>query len=75
MMGIDKKRAIQKKWRIRELTLFILACLGGAAGGLLGMHFFRHKTKEMKFHVVFWLALILHIGIAIGILYYLGGFF
>ena len=48
-MGIDKKRAINKKWRTPEKKLFIIAFLGGAAGSVLGMRIFRHKTKHMKF--------------------------
>lgn len=51
-MGIDKKRAINKKWRIPEKTLFIIAFLGGAAGSVLGMRIFKHKTKHMKFVIL-----------------------
>ena len=37
MMGIDKAGAKAGGRRIRERTLFILAALGGALGGVLGM--------------------------------------
>lgn len=47
--GIDKKRAVKKRWRIRERTLLIFAALGGSPGALLGMYGFRHKTRHMKF--------------------------
>ena len=49
VMGIDKNRAIKKRWRIRESYLFFIAILGGSAGAVLGMYFFRHKTKHMRF--------------------------
>lgn len=48
-MYMDKQRAIKKEWRIRESTLFVLAFLGGALGGVLGMYLFRHKTKHNSF--------------------------
>lgn len=44
-MGIDKLKARAGKWRIPERTLFLLAAMGGALGGMLGMLAFRHKTK------------------------------
>lgn len=48
-MYIDKKRAIKKKWRIPEKTLFLFAILGGSVGSIAGMHLFRHKTKHWYF--------------------------
>lgn len=49
LMGIDKSRAINHKWRIKEATLFLIAFLGGGIGSTLGMFFFRHKTKHWYF--------------------------
>ena len=49
MYGVDKKRAIEQKWRIPEKTLILLAMIGGTVGAIAGMQFFRHKTKHMKF--------------------------
>ncbi|MEO4051979.1 DUF1294 domain-containing protein [Solibacillus sp. CAU 1738] len=49
LMYNDKSRAIKKEWRIAEKTLFTLAFLGGAIGGVLGMYLFRHKTKHNTF--------------------------
>lgn len=48
-MGIDKRRARLEKWRISEKVLFLLALLGGAVGGTVGMLVFRHKTKHWYF--------------------------
>lgn len=49
MMGIDKKRAVRRAWRIPETALFLTALIGGSAGSLLGMYTFRHKTKHWYF--------------------------
>lgn len=53
VMGVDKYRAIRRRWRIPEATLFILALVGGACGGTVGMYGFRHKTKHWYFAVFF----------------------
>lgn len=52
-MGVDKYRAIRRRWRIPEATLFILALVGGACGGTVWMYSFRHKTKHWYFAVFF----------------------
>ena len=57
-MGMDKYRAVKQQWRIPEKTLFLFALLGGSAGGIIGMYFFRHKTLHKKFSVGFPLILI-----------------
>ena len=48
-MGTDKGRAKTGARRVPERTLFLLAFLGGAPGGLLGMEIFRHKTRHWYF--------------------------
>ncbi len=48
-MGIDKKKAERKQWRIPEATLFLIAAIGGSIGSILGMKHFRHKTKHWYF--------------------------
>lgn len=48
-MYIDKKRAIRNEWRIKEATLMSIAVIGGSIGSMIGMYFFRHKTKHIKF--------------------------
>lgn len=49
VFGIDKKKAIDGKFRISELTLFVLSILGGSLGGLDAMYTFHHKTKKWYF--------------------------
>lgn len=53
LMGADKRRAVQGRWRIRERTLFLCAVLLGGVGGTLGMYQFRHKTKHLSFRIIF----------------------
>lgn len=48
-MGIDKARARKKAWRIPEARLFFIALIGGSAGSIAGMYFFRHKTQHWYF--------------------------
>lgn len=49
--GIDKRKAIQKQWRIPEKTLLGLALIGGSIGAIVGMRSFHHKTKKPLFSV------------------------
>ena len=73
LYGIDKSKAKKGKWRISEFALISCAFLMGAAGAVLGMWIFRHKTKHTKFNVLVPLALILNIGIIVFLWY--GGVF
>lgn len=50
-MYIDKRKAIENKWRVSESTLISIAIIGGSLGSLLGMYTFRHKTKHIKFTI------------------------
>lgn len=61
IMGIDKRKAIKRGWRIPERTLLLIAFMGGALGSFIGMRFFRHKAKHIKFVVLLPLALLLNI--------------
>ena len=66
-MYIDTRRARYGKWRIPEQTLFILALIGGSIGAIIGMYVFRHKTKKMRFSIVFPIILILQIILIISV--------
>lgn len=61
-MYSDKQRAIKKKYRIPEKTLFMLALLGGSIGSILGMQCFRHKTKHWYFKMGMPLILVVQVG-------------
>ncbi len=60
VMSDDKRRARQRKERIPEKTLFLLAAIGGAPGVLLAMNLKRHKTKHASFRIGIPLLLLLN---------------
>lgn len=51
MMGIDKWKAKNNRWRIPENTLFMATVLGGGIGTIAGIYVFRHKTKKPIFTI------------------------
>ena len=65
MMGIDKRKAQKKEWRISEAALFMSAILGGSIGAIAGMQRFRHKTKHWYFKFGMPAILILQIALAV----------
>lgn len=50
---IDKIKSIKNWYRISENCLIFISFIGGCFGMALGMNLFRHKTKKMKFKVVY----------------------
>lgn len=50
LYGVDKFKAKNNSWRIREKTLLTLSIFAGI-GGFLGMKVFHHKTRERKFYL------------------------
>ena len=63
MMGIDKRKAVKKLWRIPEYTFFVIALIGGSIGTIIGMHLFHHKTRHWYF--VYGLPVILLLQVAL----------
>ncbi|MDD4504269.1 MAG: DUF1294 domain-containing protein [Clostridiaceae bacterium] len=61
IMGIDKYKAQRNKWRISETSIFAVGIIGGALGIFLGMSFFHHKTKHLKFTLGIPVVVILNI--------------
>ena len=61
-MVIDKIRAMERRFRIPESVLLILAVLGGSVGCTAGMIIFRHKKRKPLFRYGLPLILILQIG-------------
>ena len=51
LMGVDKRHAQRRQWRVPEKLLFLAALLGGSAGAWAGMYVFRHKTRHWYFVV------------------------
>lgn len=61
LMGLDKKKAQQRNWRIPEKKLLILGLIGGGLGGFLAMYLFNHKSSKLKFKISFFLGVLLMI--------------
>ena len=53
LMFIDKRKAIKNKYRVKESTLLFISLLGGCFGTLISMYLFHHKTKKLKFKLVY----------------------
>lgn len=69
-MGMDKRKAQNHKWRIKEKTLFLVAAVGGSIGSILGMKHFKHKTKHKRF--IYGLPILLLIQVLLGIVIFFG---
>lgn len=65
IVGLDKNRAIHKKWRIKENTILFIGLLGGATGVVLSMTMFRHKTRHKLFFIGMPICSIAYFGILI----------
>lgn len=70
LMFVDKKRAQNNQWRIKEATLFLTAAIGGSIGAMLGMKVFRHKTKHLSFLIGMPAIFIVQAALAIGYFLY-----
>lgn len=72
VFAVDKIKAENGKYRIREVILFLLSIIGGALGGFLSMDLFNHKTSKPAFLVGIPLIIIMHLilffMIAIGVI-------
>lgn len=71
LMFIDKRRAQNNQWRIKEATLFLTAAIGGSIGSMLGMKVFRHKTKHLSFLIGMPAIFIVQVALAVGYFIYL----
>lgn len=68
--GIDKFKAKKGWWRISELTLLMLAFVGGSLGAHLAMKTFRHKTQHLKFKLGVPAMMLLHVALGVYLLYH-----
>jgi uncharacterized membrane protein YsdA (DUF1294 family) len=68
--GWDKRRSVNGGKRVSERTLQTLAFLGGWPGALVAQRQFRHKTKKVRFLMLFWALVALHVAI-VGLIGYI----
>ncbi|GAB1530189.1 MULTISPECIES: DUF1294 domain-containing protein [Brevibacillus] len=52
LMQADKRLAKEKGFRVPEMSLFLVAFLGGGIGAFEGMLIQRHKTKHTSFRIL-----------------------
>ena len=63
VFALDKGLAASSRRRVSEANLLWLSALGGAAGGLVGVLLFRHKSRHWRFRVLIPLALALQLAL------------
>ena len=59
--ALDKSRAQQGEWRIKENTLHLIALFGGWPGAALAQQILRHKSQKKAFRNVYWLTVIVNL--------------
>ena len=68
VFALDKISSKEGRKRVPESVLLSLISFGGAAGGVIGMYVFRHKTvfrDKFQFGIGLWVSLILQIALGI----------
>ena len=65
LYGLDKRRAEQGFWRVRERTLLGITWMMGGIGAWLAMRVFRHKTKHRVFVVSATVASVLQLALMV----------
>jgi len=63
LYGYDKLISSGEALRIPEWNLHALAILGGSPAGLASQKFFRHKTVKGSFQLVYWLIVVVQVGL------------
>jgi uncharacterized membrane protein YsdA (DUF1294 family) len=71
IMGYDKYQAKKGNWRTPEKTLMTIALMGGSLGTTLGMYFFRHKTRKIRFSAGFPVILVFDIVVIVYTVFFL----
>lgn len=66
LYGYDKFISTTEQLRVPEYTLHTLALLGGSPAGLMAQKFFRHKTVKGSFQLVYWVIVLVQIGLIAG---------
>lgn len=66
LYGYDKFISSGEKLRVPEWNLHALALLGGSPAGLMAQKFFRHKTIKGSFQLVYWVIVLVQVGVLVG---------
>lgn len=68
---MDKRAARDGNWRISENTLHLLSLLCGWPGAWAAQQILRHKSSKRAFRRVYWLTVLLNIGVVSYLLFFL----
>lgn len=63
----DKSAAQAGSWRTSEKTLVLLGTLGGWPGAIIAQERLRHKTRRVRFQIIFWLSVVLNIFVLVAL--------
>jgi uncharacterized membrane protein YsdA (DUF1294 family) len=58
--ALDKSAARHGRWRTSEMTLHLLALIGGWPGALVAQRLFHHKSRKRSFQAVFLFTVVLN---------------
>ena len=70
IMCADKQFAKKNHRRVPEARLMTIAAIGGSVGSILGMYWFRHKTRHPKFYIGLPLILLAQLSLALIAVWY-----
>ncbi|WP_231562136.1 DUF1294 domain-containing protein [Colwellia psychrerythraea] len=73
LYALDKYKAKQGYWRIKETTLHFVSLLGGWPGAALAQQLLKHKNRKAAFQVRYWLTIIANITVLTSMLYFYHG--
>jgi uncharacterized membrane protein YsdA (DUF1294 family)/cold shock CspA family protein len=59
----DKSAARKGTWRTSENTLHFFSLIGGWPGAFIAQQVLRHKSKKQSFRLVFWVTVLLNLGL------------
>jgi uncharacterized membrane protein YsdA (DUF1294 family) len=65
LYAYDKRQAVADSLRVPELWLHLAALAGGSPSALAGQLIFRHKTRKLRFQIVFWTIVMLQIAVVV----------
>lgn len=65
IVGVDKRRSVQRSERFPEVYFFFLGSCFASLGVLVGMFLFRHKTQKMYFLVGIGLLLLQQVALVL----------
>ena len=66
--AMDKSAAQRDAWRTPESTLYVLSMAGGWPGALVAQQTLRHKSSKQSFRFIFWLTVIVNVGVFVWLL-------